>query len=216
MIAFRQHPGNAAEAARRALCDRRLAKRLWDGDPYPAYPWAKQISQVLKEEAEAASAAARDAARRQAEEAEAVREKARQEHIESLAQEKQMLKAARGDVLAALVIAAELVPAMRSVARSIAKHCEPQADGSPPAIPPGLAMQLLTRHTQMVQRAIGATEAIVQLSRLDRGASTVNVGVAAEDLSLEQALDELEALDETITAARQRPRLPPAEGANGV
>lgn len=216
VIAFRSHPGNASEAARRALCERRLAKRLWDGDPYPGYPWAKQISQVLREEQEAAQAAARDAARRQAEEAESVREKARQEHIESLAQEKQMLKAAKGDVLAALVIAAELVPAMRQVAKSIAKHCEPQADGSPPAIPPGLAMQLLTRHTQMVQRAIGATEAIVQLSRLDRGAATVNVGVAAEDLTLEQALDELEALDETMEAARSRHKALPPASVNGV
>ena len=205
---FRESPGNVRLAARRAPCSRQLAKRLWDGAPYRDYPWAKAISTVLEEERMAAAARARDLAARAATEAEAVREKARQEAIESLAQEKQMLKAARGDVLGALVLAAELIPAMRQVAKAVAKACEPGPDGSPPAIPPGLAMGLLTRHATLVQKAVGATEAIVQLSRLDRGAATIHVGVVAEDLTLDQAADELEALEETLRAARSKaPRL---------
>lgn len=132
-----------------------------------------------------------------------MRDRARSENIEVMAQEKQMLKAARGDVLASLVIAAELVPAMRMVAKAVAKACEAKPDGSPPDIPPSLAMGLLTRHATLIQKAVGATEAVVQLSRLDRGASTVNVGIAAEDLSIEQAVEELEALEETLVAAKR-------------
>ncbi len=122
-----------------------------------------------------------------------------------------MLKAARGDVLAALLVAAEIVPAMRSVAKSIAKACEPKADGSPPDIQPTVAMGLLTRHATLIQKAVGAAEAVIQLSRLDRGASTVNIGPATEDLSLDEALEELEALEETLGAARAR-GLTPALG----
>jgi hypothetical protein len=212
-IAYREAPGKHPLAARRALCRRETAKKAWDqGWPHKGF---RPISVVLQEEHMAAMAAARDAAARAANEAEAVREKARQEAIESLAQEKQMLKAARGDVLGALVLAAELIPAMRQVAKAVAKACEPGPDGSPPAIPPGLAMGLLTRHATLVQKAVGATEAIVQLSRLDRGAATVHVGVVAEDLSLEQAAEELEALEETLAAARTRGLLPPSNGSHG-
>lgn len=212
LIAYRDQPGNHTEAARRALCTRQFAKRVYAGPPYPVYPWAVPIEIVLREEAEAARAQARTLAQRQAEEAEAVREKARTEAIEAQAQERQMLKAARGDVLAALLVAAEIVPAMRSVAKSIAKACEPKADGSPPDIPPQIAMQLLTRHATLIQKAVGAAEAVIQLSRLDRGASTVNVAPAlADDLSLDQALEELEALEETLGAARARGLALPAK-----
>ncbi len=69
-------------------------------------------------------------------------------------------------------------------------------------------MGILTRHATLIQKAVGATEAIVQLSRLDRGASTVNVGGVTEDLTLEQAVEELEALEEVLAGARTRGLLP--------
>lgn len=205
MIAYRAHPGNASEAARRALCTREFARRLWDGAPYKDYPWAKPIRQVLLEEEEAGRAKARDEARRQAEEADSVREKARQEHIESIAQERLMLKTARGDVLSGLVIAAELIQAMRQLTKVITKACAPKPDGSPPDISPKEAMGLLTRHATLIQKQVGAAEAVIQLSRLDRGAATVHVGLAhADELSMEQALEELEAIDETLGVARAK------------
>ncbi len=208
VIIFRESPGNLAHAARRAPCDRSTAKRAWElGWPQWSFP---PIRETLADDRTHAAALAKAAALRQAEEADATRERARAESVEALAQERQMLKAARGDVLAALVIAAELIPAMRLVAKAVGEHCKPKADGSPPDIPLGAAMSVLTRHATLIQKAIGATEAIVQLSRLDRGASTVNLGGVTEDITLEQAVEELEALEEVLGAARSRGLLPAA------
>ncbi len=215
---YRKQPGNYANAARRASCSRLFAKRLYEGPPYEVYPWARPIRLVLEEEELAARAQARQAAERAQAEADGVREKARAEAIDAAAQEKQMLKVARGDVLSALVIAAELAPTMRVLGRAIAEQCKPGPDGSPPAIAPALAMALLTRHATVLQKAIGAAEVVIQLSRLDRGASTANVAIgAAPEMTLDAALEELEALDETLTAARARgPRLLPRGGGAGA
>ncbi len=216
VIAFRECPDNAALAARRSLCGARMAKRLYDGRPYKDYPWAKQIKTVLEEERLHAMAAAREATRRSNEAAEAQRERAREEVLEGAVQERQILKVARGDVLGALVLAASLVPAMQQVAKAVAEFCKPGEDGSPPKIAPALAMAMLTRHATLVQKAVGAAEAVIQLSRLDRGASTINVGLApAQDLSLDQALEELEAIEEVLTAAKLTPRLPELAGRAG-
>lgn len=201
--AYRESPGNASYAAQRALCDRRLAKRLWDGPAYKDYPWARRIKEVLTAEKLEAQQRAMAASRHAMEAAEAGREKARREAEEARGQERQMLRAARGDVLAALAIAAELVPAMRVVARSIAEAVKPKPDGSPPDIPPLTAMTLLSRHAQLVQRAIGATEAVVQLSRLERGTLAGAADKEApEDMSLADALEELETLGPTLLAGR--------------
>lgn len=208
VIVFRECPANYAQAARRALCAEPTAKRAW------LLGWPNRgfipIKDTLASERNVAVVAQRDALRRQADEADAARDRSKAEAAEAVAQERQMLKAARGDVLSALVIAAELIPAMRMVAKAVAAACAPKADGSPPDIHPTAAMGLLTRHATLIQKAVGATEAIVQLSRLDRGASTVNVAGVAEDLSLEQAVEELEALEEVLGAARARGLLPPA------
>lgn len=140
------------------------------------------------------------------------------ERSEAMQAEKDMLKVARKDVLSALVIAAELTPAMRMLARVINAACEPKEGETLPAIAPANAMALLVRHALIVQRAIGATEAIVQLSRLDRGETTANVGVGiATEMTLEDALAELSALGElgvvgggSTGGARAPARLPPA------
>lgn len=204
LIAFRDCPGNATLAARRALCDRRMAKRAW------VKGWPDRglmpIKDALEEERLAAMAHARDAAQRAREAQDAERQKAKEEAIEAASQERQMLRVARGDVLGALVLAASLVPAMQQAAKAIAKALEQQADGSPLEITPKDAMGLLTRHAQLIQRAVGAAEAVIQLSRLDRGATTANVGIVPRDeLSLEEALDELEAVEEVLSAAKQSP-----------
>ncbi len=115
-----------------------------------------------------------------------------------------MLKAARGDVLAALVLAADLVGAMRVAVAAIKRDLTLDADGKPPTIQPILAMALLTRHATLVQKAVGAAEAVIQLSRLDRGASNLNVGfgIPEEHLTNEQIDEELGAIAEVLGTAR--------------
>ncbi len=209
VIAFRETPGNASAAARRALCERRMAKRGWEKG-WPQYPWARPIKLVLEEEIVSAQAAARTAVIRAQEAQEEERELARQEAIEARKQEQQMLKAARGDVLAALVLAADLVGAMRVAVAAIKDQMKVGPDGKLPQIPPAAAMGLLTRHATLVQKAVGAAEAVIQLSRLDRGAATINVGlgVPEEHLSPAQIDDELAAIAEVLKSARAPRELP--------
>lgn len=214
---YRETPGACAEVARRLPCSRQLAKRLWAGPPYPVYPWARPISLVIEDERRAARARQLDLAR-QAQEADAAeREKARMSHIDSLAQEAQMMKVARGDTLAALALAAELTPAMRQLARVIVEAAKPKPDGAPPDISAVQAMALLSRHTQLIQRAVGAAETLVQLGRLERGQSTANVGVGgfSSELSFEEALEELTAVEATIQAMKGKGGRPAALLAEG-
>lgn len=211
--AFRESPGNVHHAARRASCARPTAKRAWaKGWPDRSF---EPIEKALENEKREKANTHKRALIAQQEAAEAQREKIRQEALEARAQEAQILKVARGDVLAALVLAADLVTAMRSAVAAIKREMEPQADGSPPAIKPIAAMQLLARHSQLVQRAVGAAEAVIQLSRLDRGQTTANIGIGLmeEELTDDQIDQELEAIADVLSATRATngraiPRLP--------
>lgn len=136
------------------------------------------------------------------------RDHARAESVEAQRQEVAMMKAARSDVLAALVLAAELVPAMRQVAKAVSAACAPGPNGEPPMIEPRVAMGLLVRHGQMIQKAVGSLEAVIQLSRLERGEHTAKVALTAEapreEMSMEDALEELAAL-EALLKSRPSP-----------
>lgn len=204
VIAYRETPGNASQAARRAFCERRMAKRAWETG-WPQYPWARPIRQVLELEQVSAQAAARAAVIKAQDAVEEEREQSRQESVEARRQEHQMLKAARGDVLAALVLAADLVGAMRVAVATIKDNLQVDpVTGKLPSITPIAAMSLLTRHATLVQKAVGAAEAVIQLSRLERGASTVNVGLGVPDeqLTPEQIDEELAAIGEVLKSAR--------------
>ncbi len=80
-------------------------------------------------------------------------------------------------------------------------------------------MGLLTRHATLIQKAVGAAEAVVTLARLERGQSTANLNIQApEAITLEEAMEELAAVQEVLAAAGRAPRaLPPhVRGSNGV
>lgn len=202
LIAYRECPGNASFASRRALCDPRTARRAWRrGWPDRGF---EPIEVALENEKREKANAHKRALIAIQEQAEAQREKIRQEALAAKDQEQQILKVARGDVLAALVLGADLVGAMREAVAAIKRELQPKADGSPPDIKPVQAMILLSRHSQLIQRAVGAAEAVIQLSRLDRGATTANIGVGIpeEDLTPEAIDEELEAIAEVLSAAR--------------
>lgn len=124
---------------------------------------------------------------------------AREAYREIIAEEQKMLKTARHDVLASLVIAAELAPAMRVLAQQTAKKMEA---GN---ISPKDAMMLMSRHTQLVGKAVAAADAIVKLGRLDRNESTSNIAVAMDvELTYEEAVAELEAAGDLLAIVRNR------------
>lgn len=209
LAAFREAPGAFAASARRAGVDPRTAKRLWKGPPLLDYPWARPIRLVLEEERLEALARARDEERRAIEASIAEREKGRAAAIEVRAQEEQVSKLARGNVIAALGMAAELVPAMRALSRVIQDAAKPGPNGEPPAIRPGDAMHLLSRHSTMLTKAVNAAQQVLDLGRLDRGEPTAIVGVAGgfpdgRALSYEEALLELEESERLLGDARRR------------
>lgn len=187
-----------------------MAKNAWENG-WERFTWAPPIKEKLEAEKVTAQSEIRKATLRAQEAAEAEREAARAESIDARKTEHQMLKAARNDVLSVLLICAELIPHMRQLTAIVGEALKP-VNGKPAAIAPQTAMGMLVRHATLMQKAVGATEAILQLSRLERGASTVNVGFAVpdEDLTPEQALEELEAVEEVLRGARSTMRLLPS------
>lgn len=216
VAAFRERPGHFNHAARSASCDPRTAKRCWAGPPYRFETWAVPIKGLLEEEAQALAISRRTQekalAQARADAAAAGVERARKERADEVEQERQLLRVARSDVLSALAISAELVPAMRQVAKAVAASCQPDAAGNPPAIAPVTAMGLLGRFAQMVQKAVGAAEVLVQLARTERGEANLNVAVGGPALTEEEALQELEAVLEVLGT---RPRAPTLLEAGG-
>jgi hypothetical protein len=159
---------------------------------------------VLEDDMLAARAAAREAERQRQVTIDAERDGKRRAFIEGKSQEEQVLKVARNDVLSALVIAAELVPAMRALSKVIQAAAQPP-DGSPPTISAKDAMGLMVRHSLMMQRAVAASAQVLDLSRLDRGEPTSIIGIGpAPTLSYEDALVELEEASELLTVVRAR------------
>lgn len=199
-------------AARLVPCARPTAKKAWlTGWPnFGFLPVKTVFEQEQISRANEARDRATNALRLQQDAADAQREKLRQEAAEGRLQEMQILKVARADVLAALILSNDLIGAMRIAVDAIKRELNEKSA----SITAAQAMHLLTRHTQMVQRAIGAAEAVVQLSRLDRGATTANIGVGLEeeDMSPEAIEEELEAIHEVLSATRTRsiPQLVPA------
>lgn len=217
LAGFREAPGNASHAARVAGCDPRTARRAWTlgwaAQNGEVLPWARPIRDVVAKEADTAAARRgqeeairreRESRRLEAEDAEA--EKAREERIETLKLEGNLLKAARQDVLSVLVVAAELVPAMRGLG-AIIKGAVFDDEGKPrvpPQISPRDAMMLLSRHASLVGRGVYAAEAIIQLGRLDRGQPNAIVGVQDADMTDEQIAEEMEAAQGVLARLRKR------------
>jgi hypothetical protein len=184
-----------------------LAARTWL-EGWKGLPWARPIRDILAEEAQDARALAARALREAEEARVRVAEEARTESVEAQAQERAILRAARSDVLAVLVLAAELVPSMRVLTRVVSEALKPGPDGSLPAIQPSAALGMLTRHASLVSKGLGAAETILALSRLDRGESTqrveVTLGAIPDDLPFHEALTELQGAEDTLREARAR------------
>jgi hypothetical protein len=199
---FRETPGNASHAARVAGCDRRTAARGWTEGWCRQWSWARPINAVLREEqlaARAKAAEAEQAAERQrAEQA----EKARTRAIEAAAEEEQVLRVARKDVLGVLVVCAELQPAMRKLGQKVATMVDQDK------VTPKEAMVLLTRYSQVIQRATLAGDQVIKLSRLDRGEPTAIEQRIEAEYTPEEAADEIARAHAALERAKKRGLVP--------
>ncbi len=203
VVGYRLAPGNAAHAGRVAGCERRCALRAWEHG-WRGLPWARPIREVLAEETQAARARVAEQDRMKREGEDARREQARVEGIEAESQERSMLRAARQDVLASAVVAAELVPAMRGLA-AIVKSAVLDANGKPlpnPTIDAKSAIIMISRWTGIVGKVVYAAEVLAQLGRTERGLANTIVGHAEIELSPEQTEDELVAGVELLARIR--------------
>lgn len=219
--AFRAEPGAINQAARLASCSWQLAKRVWSGPRFKHYDWAIPATELFEEERAVAMARAREAdlervrqeERRRAAEFDAARE----QQIETLKQENLILKGARGDVLQAVALAAELGPAMRNLAKVVNEACKLGPNGEPPQVSAKDAMSILGRHALIMQRAVGAAGAVLDQGKVNRGEPTSILGLksVSSPANYEDALAELEEMEELLVRARDkgiRPRLVQATG----
>lgn len=202
VAAYRECPGNHSRAARAVGVDRRMTTRAWLKG-WPRYAWARPVSAVLAEEHDTARSRLAAVEQRALAERQAERDKASVASVEARTEEEQLLRAARRDVLGVLVIAAELTPAVRVLGRLVMEAItllarQIQAGGgelTPKQI--GQFVEIVDRHARLVSKAVYAADAVLKLSRLERGEPGYLVGVRADALD-EQAekLSEAEALAE--------------------
>lgn len=190
---FRSSPGNASEAARYAGVCRKTAQRLWQVG-WPNYAWAPPMREVLEREGKAATVAALERARREREASDAERERGRRLYHEALEEEGRMMAAVRKNVAGAAIVGLSMLPAMAALAK-VVNSAVLGPDGRPlpdPTISPKEAMKLLRDFTTSVSKLAYAEKNVVELGRLDRGQSTVNiasVGVTMTDAELKEQLD---------------------------
>jgi hypothetical protein len=211
LAGFRDDPGNITKCAKYAGVTREMARGAWHrGFPrqYAAgAAWARPIKEVLAEERDSAQVARAERARKDAEAADAERERARRESIEELAEEGRLRSTTRKAVLGLVLVQTELIPAARACVGVIRSAVlEPDGAGgwkpkAKPDLTPTQASKILREATTNVERLAAGAQRVVELGRLIRGESTLNVA-AARDQSPEEALEELEMAAEVLSHVR--------------
>jgi hypothetical protein len=211
LAGFRNDPGNITACAKYVGVTRECARAAWHrGFPrqYAAGArWARPIKEVLAEERDAAQVARTERARKDAEAADAERERARRESIEELAEEGRLRATTRKAVLGLVLVQTELIPAARACVGVIRSAVlEPDGAGgwkpkAKPDLTPTQASKILREATTNMERLASAGQRVVELGRLVRGESTLNVA-AARDQSPEEALEELEMAAEVLSHVR--------------
>src|SRR6185436_2609461 len=221
IASYRAEPGAISKAAAASGCAWELAKRAWSGPRWAQYPWAIPAQELFEEERAIAMARAQEDTRRRAVEEERRRaaqfDAAREEQIEALRQENLILKGARGDVLQALALAADLAPAMKELGRVIKDACKPDPVTGVAKVGLKDAMSLLGRHALIMQRAVAAASTVLDQGKVTRGEPTAILGLrpVKGPSNYDDAISELEEAGELLERYRQlgtTPRVLPAHG----
>ena len=211
LAGFRNDPGNITACAKYVGVTRECARAAWHrGFPrqYAAGArWARPIKEVLAEERDAAQVARTERARKDAEVADADRERARRESIEELAEEGRLRSTTRKAVLGLVLVQTELIPAARACVGVIrGAVLEPDGAGgwkpkAKPDLTPVQASKILREAVANVERLSLGAQKVIELGRLVRGESTLNIAAVREQ-SPEEALDELEMAAEVLAHVR--------------
>lgn len=223
---FRASPANAAHAARVAGCDRRTALRAWHHG-WPAFEWARPIKVVLADEGQRARRELDEAILRRRAWEEAERRKLLEQLAATRAQVSNLIEATRGTCLAVLAGAARMAPAIQQLAERLNQElgvlaADPfvettqHGDGSVTRkrVGPDKMMALLERYARMVQRASFAAAAAMRLELMHVGIPSV-AKAAAEEMTLEEAVREIEATYRDLRRAQERGLVPKLEVIEG-
>lgn len=202
--AFREAPGNCAYASRQTGCAPRTASKAWDHGWVRQFSWALPIKGVLIQEKQDAQLLAAKQERSREAQREKDRELARSRVIEAKADEEQTIRVGRKDVLGVLVIAAELNPAMRLLAKKVTTILENPAT----QIDLKEAMGVLNRYALFASRAVDAADTITKLSRLGNDEATEIVKTFVEYATPQDAAREIEEAAEALARVKARGLLP--------
>jgi hypothetical protein len=211
LAGYREDPGNHSHAGRYAGVDRLMARGAWqDGFPRQFAAgglWARPIRDVLAEERDTALRRLQELRERERAAEDAGREKARAESIEELAEEGRLRSSVRKSVLGMVLVQQELLPAARACVGVIRSAVmEKDANGNwvaraKPDLTPTQASRMLRDATNNVGRLTASAQTMIELGRLVRGESTLNVA-AVRDASPEEAIEELEMAADVLAHVR--------------
>jgi len=211
VAAFRASPGHFTAASRQACCEPRTAKRGWELGWVPRLQWARPIRDVLEDEKLAARAEQRRVEEEDRKAAQVERDKVRQDAVKALAQEGQMLAAARANVLAELASATQALPAMRK----LIEHAR-DAMLDPTYKPtPAQSIKLFREFNLGIRYMVDATDRLIEAERRAKGEPTAVLGIVGADgeMSFEDAKQTIEHVTGLYELARERGLFGPGEAA---
>jgi len=196
---YRESPGNHAHAARIAGCGWKLAKRSWE-DGWKEYTYAIPIKDQLQADKEGArlqrSRILEEERTKKSEE----REEARKDAIQARSQEAQAAQRAGVNALAMANIIGKIVLACGPLSTRLAEMLkDPDND-----MTARMMAQILKDSTYIVKRGNDAIRTALEIERLRVGNPIDTMDLGIEDMTHEEALEELEGLSKTLARARQQ------------
>jgi len=228
IASFRIAPGNAGRAATAADCDYRTARRAWERGFWWAKhpPYRQPMREIIDHEQEIARArlaALRDESAVQivkAEEQLAIDERQREidrrrqaetDATDSVVEEAQLVRLARGSALSILGSMQSLAEGAAKVGikvqESLASYCVVEADGTPRKLTPlelGSLTRVIASLTLSLKQAIDASARAMEMERLLLGEPSRIIGVrhSVDDVSMAEAARRIRAAYEALEAAR--------------
>jgi hypothetical protein len=139
------------------------------------------------------------------------REKAAADALEARSQEAQMVRLLRSDVTGGLAAVARTLPGMQKWAQWAAEW---MTDHDPKSLRE--VMKMMSELSKVTERTAAAADRVMAVERRLLGKPEMIVGMALPELTLAEAVEHIEASQETLRNARACGLLPPAEGEDGA
>jgi hypothetical protein len=195
---YRQQPGNASHAARYAGCDPRTARRGWSHGWIKQYAWARPIREVLREEMEIARRDRLKAAEDERSAVEKEREESRRAAQRASEDEARAVQIARTNSIAVGALLQGLLKAMLPLSNKAQEVLSANAN----ALSPKEISRLISDTAAVTRHSNEAIRLAMELERLKNNQPSSILGVQnLEDLTSEEAVDELLGIQRTLTRA---------------